>query len=317
MVTDMMVAGLGGIDKGSRLQVITTGRFIMFRSAFWIVIAGAAMNFAAWPLPQHALAVFPSHTFDSNSQGWTSIGSSTDYGPPSPTVGTGSIEWDARGNPGGALKVGDYFYSTWISAPASFLGNQSDMFGQTFSYDIFIRYNDQTSVPYPSVAMVGANNLKLLFTKRTPPLNTWDRRVIAFDPLLWTIDVGQGSPNAGNAPTQAQMYSVLNNVAGLYLLTEWRTGPDDTSVDNIGVGYTKPLEGDYNHDGAVGAGDYVMFRNSLGTIYTANDYTIWRQNFGATAASATLASAVPEPSTLWLIGLGAALLLQALRSRYG
>ena len=251
--------------------------FVIRVAIFAIAVAAALMLG-----PLQVLAAFPTSTFDSDTQGWTTIGSNTDYGSPSTSVGTSSINWDTRGNPGGALQVGDYFYSTWISAPAGYLGNQSDMFGQTFSYDLFIRYTDQTSVPYPSVAIVG-NNLKLLFTRATPPINAWDRRVVAFDPLLWTVDVGSGAPNAGAAATQAQLISVLSNLTGLYLLTEWRTGPDDTSVDNIGAGFTKPLDGDYNHDNAVGAGDYVLIQKQFNSVYTQTDYAIWRSHFGQTA----------------------------------
>jgi hypothetical protein len=268
-----------------------------------IRMAIVAIAVAAAPMlvPLQVLAAFPSSTFDADTQGWTTIGSNTDYGPPSASVGTSSTNWDTRGNPGGALQVGDYFYSTWISAPARYLGNQSDMFGQTFSYDIFIRYTDQTSVPYPSVAIVG-NDLKLLFSRATPPVNAWDRRVVAFDPLLWTVDVGSGAPNSGAVATQAQLISVLSNLTGLYLLTEWRTGPDDTSVDNIGTGFTKPLDGDYNHDNAVGAGDYVLIKKQFNSVYTQTDYTIWRSHFGQTAAGtgagALADTAVPEPTTL-------------------
>ena len=33
--------------------------------------------------------------------------------------------------------------------------------------------------------------------------------------------------------TEAIFKAVLSNLAGLYIFTEWKTGPDDTSVDNI------------------------------------------------------------------------------------
>jgi hypothetical protein len=71
--------------------------------------------------------------------------------------------------------------------------------------------------------------------------------------------------------------------------------------------------GDYNGDGRVDAGDYTMWRNTLGQSVTSGsgadgdndgmidqgDYTVWRSNFGATSGSgASLLGAVPEPNSL-------------------
>jgi hypothetical protein len=89
--------------------------------------------------------------------------------------------------------------------------------------------------------------------------------------------------------------------------------------------------GDYNNDGIVNAADYVVWRKSgpnatlpndstPGTV-SAADYTVWRANFGQTAGPSgpsTLitgfvryvtsglgsGSAVPEPASIFLAGLG-------------
>jgi hypothetical protein len=70
------------------------------------------------------------------------------------------------------------------------------------------------------------------------------------------------------------------------------------------------VPGDFHHDGIVDATDYAVWRKGLGTTYTQNDYNIWRANFGQTAGSGTalspaerLSSAVPEPTTLLLVGI--------------
>jgi hypothetical protein len=89
--------------------------------------------------------------------------------------------------------------------------------------------------------------------------------------------------------------------------------------------------GDFNGDGAVDAADYVEWRQGLGTIYDQNDYGVWRAHFGTSlgsgsgsvdplslwSASAGLdpapadfrvpAAAVPEPTTAWLLIIGAAI----------
>ena len=178
------------------------------------------------------------------------------------------------------------------------------MFGLSFSYDIRIRYTDLTSVPYPSVAIRGGATT-LLYTIATPPLDQWQRRVVTFEPNLWTVNEGLGSPNPGPIATAAQMQSVLGNLEHLYLLTEWRTGNDDTSIDNVGSGLNTGLQGDYNQNSAVDGPDYVLWRKQLGSVYTQTDYVIWRSHFGQTGGGGAL-TAVPEATALHLALLGLA-----------
>jgi T5SS/PEP-CTERM-associated repeat protein len=90
------------------------------------------------------------------------------------------------------------------------------------------------------------------------------------------------------------------------------------------------LAGDYNQNGTVDAADYVLWRNTLGTmIPTADgngngtidsgDYSVWRAHFGQTAGSGaalpsaeSLSAAVPEPATL-LMFLGGAFAIYSRR----
>ncbi len=69
------------------------------------------------------------------------------------------------------------------------------------------------------------------------------------------------------------------------------------------------LPGDFNHDGNVDLADFVVWRNGLNSIFTENDYVIWRANFGATLGSGSgqvLSNAVPEPASALLILLSVA-----------
>jgi hypothetical protein len=96
----------------------------------------------------------------------------------------------------------------------------------------------------------------------------------------------------------------------------------------LGSSTTPP--GDYNFDNIVNAADYVLWRKS--NINGAQGYTTWRENFGnaggpsgpstlltgfvryVTSASAS-GSAIPEPGTCLLVGIGFGLLVVHQRRR--
>jgi len=82
------------------------------------------------------------------------------------------------------------------------------------------------------------------------------------------------------------------------------------------------LSGDYNRDGTVDAGDYTVWRDTMGqtvaayaaadgdgsTMIDAADYEVWQDHFGVAApsgAGATASHAVPEPAGVLLVLLGA------------
>src|SRR5262249_37648130 len=87
------------------------------------------------------------------------------------------------------------------------------------------------------------------------------------------------------------------------------------SVDAAGV------PGDYNGNGIVDAGDYTVWRDTLGSttnlaadgngngVIDAGDYGVWKANFGNHSGSGASANAaVPEPATLTLLFLAAAII---------
>jgi hypothetical protein len=70
--------------------------------------------------------------------------------------------------------------------------------------------------------------------------------------------------------------------------------------------------GDFNHDGAVDAADYIKWRDELGTTYVASDYEIWRAYFGTGMSASVTAnnlSQIPEPPPLTTWVLAAATIL--------
>ena len=94
------------------------------------------------------------------------------------------------------------------------------------------------------------------------------------------------------------------------------TALDAAALQDIGwsSGTSSPgVNGDYNNNGIVDAGDYAVWRKRLnqnvtlpndttpGTV-TAVDYTVWRNNFGKSAAASgsgglLVDGEVPEPAS--------------------
>ena len=108
------------------------------------------------------------------------------------------------------------------------------------------------------------------------------------------------------------------------------SGGHDLWIDNIGVtGRAIGLPGDFNGDGIVDAGDYVVWRSNLGAAETGStlngngtggtvdedDYDLWKLNFGNSSGDASLSSvAVPEPGAIVLIVCGLMLGLAQIRA---
>jgi hypothetical protein len=109
------------------------------------------------------------------------------------------------------------------------------------------------------------------------------------------------------APTPGQMFTVLTAdsvvydglalggpAANLFYLL---IGPTHVALQAAG------LPGDFNFDGAVDAGDYVVLRKSTG--YLPSYYDLWRANIGAPGSGAGVAGgAVPEPAAGLLLACG-------------
>jgi len=97
-------------------------------------------------------------------------------------------------------------------------------------------------------------------------------------------------------------------------------------VDSDGTVNNPP--GDYNRDGIVDAGDYVVWRKSLDSAGSLaadgngdgrvdqDDYTVWRTNFGKTGPPAAgQAAGVPEPASILIAMLAMLTILSAGRRR--
>ncbi|WP_146446290.1 hypothetical protein [Botrimarina colliarenosi] len=69
------------------------------------------------------------------------------------------------------------------------------------------------------------------------------------------------------------------------------------------------ITGDYNGDGKVDAADYTVWRDGNTSDSSPAGYNLWANNFGATAATPSIA--VPEPSASLVATLALTMLLQS------
>jgi hypothetical protein len=143
-----------------------------------------------------------------------------------------------------------------------------------------------------------------------------------------------GSSDAGVGETYLDGFSTFGGATppiNLGQLFRWQSGMQDLSfvyrdksTNTFKTGIIEyvmgsgGILGDYNNNGVVDAADYVLWRkggplqNEFDTPGTVNDadYAYWRSRFGATTNPGSglgSGSAVPEPSALWLLAIGAAL----------
>ena len=120
------------------------------------------------------------------------------------------------------------YADTGIAAPAAFLGNKLSYYGGSFLYDIYTRYTD--GVSYPAMVL-NDGTTSLYYDAPAQPVNAWQRRAVPLSEAGWKVS------GTGANVTEAIFKAVLSNLTGLYIFTEWKTGPDDTSVDNITMSF--------------------------------------------------------------------------------
>jgi hypothetical protein len=113
----------------------------------------------------------------------------------------------------------------------------------------------------------------------------------------------------GFAPAAWTTFDLLDwgSLAGTFSsisLPTLSVGQWDTSKLYADGTISVTLPGDFNHNGAVDAADYVLLRKGLGTIYSQSDLDMWRAHFGdgggSGSGSAVTGAAVPEPGAVAL-----------------
>jgi hypothetical protein len=141
------------------------------------------------------------------------------------------------------------------------------------------------------------------------PAGTGAYTALAFNgSVLYGLNTGPGSPPPTHLVTIDPATAIVTDIAA--------------SLDSLDAIAFQPtiasLVGDYNANNVVDAADYVVFRKNEGTTNTLpNDptggtigpaqYTQWRANFGKVPGSGLSAGNIPEPATITLLAIAAAL----------
>ena len=128
-----------------------------------------------------------------------------------------------------------------------------------------------------------------------------------------------GVANDGNANSDYGDLAGFTRVSQFISWIQDKTGLSLTQNTPI-------LPGDYNGDGMVDAGDYTVWRDTLGKVgiglaadgdhdntITTGDYNVWTAHYGeaAVGSGAAASGAVPEPATGSMLLAGVATILLA------
>ncbi|MCV2351795.1 laminin B domain-containing protein [Paucibacter sp. Y2R2-4] len=162
-------------------------------------------------------------TFDVNADGW----SVSDL----PGTSSVSASWEA-----GVIRTDDQFAETSFRAPAKFLGNWSSLYGSTLSFDLTEVSIDSNGADYYT-ALIGSGD-QVLYWYGGAPLPTFSTFVASLSAAdtRWRLGGTGFNPASGAAPTEAQFQTILGNVTRLQINAEFKTGPDDSRLDNVLLG---------------------------------------------------------------------------------
>lgn len=169
-----------------------------------------------------ALAAGATSTFDTDADGWTV----SDF-----TVGGGT---PASWLPAGMIQTFDAYSWTVFSAPAKFLGDQSAVYGGSLSFDLQDTAKDGDADNYFTVVLKGAG-LTLSWFGGAPSTTT----LAHFDAMLsesdtrWRVGPCTQISLCATVPTAVQFQSALAGLELLQIDADWKSGGDDSRLDNV------------------------------------------------------------------------------------
>ena len=157
-------------------------------------------------------------TFDVDAEGWTVTGDAVS---PIPNY------ISSGGNPGGYISATDSELSdVWYwQAPAKFLGNISEAYGQTLRFDL--RQSALTQQRDDNDVVLKGPGGTFYYNTPYNPGKTWTSyAVVLAETSGWT-------KSDGSIPTQAEMQALLSNVDTLRIRGEYRSAADIGDIDNV------------------------------------------------------------------------------------
>ncbi|NBB89809.1 MAG: hypothetical protein GVY23_01215 [Spirochaetes bacterium] len=171
------------------------------------------------------LSARPVATFTVDAEGWTTFGVARNF------------EW----KPGGFIYAednggGTYFY---FSAGPGFLGDLSDRYGATFSYDL--RTNLTGADGFTDIVVEGADfRIVYDFGAELPVVDTWTSfsATVAAGAGWLRQEIGDGSPTdvqtiPESSATEQEIRAVLSDVRAVNIRGEYSAGADITRLDNV------------------------------------------------------------------------------------
>ncbi len=161
-----------------------------------------------------------SSTFDSDDEGWVCVSTLGNWWP--------VIYSPTGGNPAGHIYGSDQDAGAFgFGAPAKFVGDKSETYGQAFTFDI------QTDVQNPTggwVGLEGNGGVQIVCDYDTPAgPNAWySRGVLLSEADDWFY------VDSGLSVTHDDMVAILGDLEGLAIAAEFKDGFDETSrLDNV------------------------------------------------------------------------------------
>jgi hypothetical protein len=163
-----------------------------------------------------------SSTFDAGDESWRLV-STLDY--------DGPVTWtDTGGNPGGFIYGQDPDTGAFgFGAPSKFLGNVSDAYGETLSFDVAAYQTPDTTTSWVGIRGAGYE-LICYYNVPATAYPDWYARSVTMDENGGWVDASTGQP-----ATQAQMQAALADLEGLVILAEFVDGleTDISGLDNV------------------------------------------------------------------------------------
>ncbi len=211
-------------------------------------------------------------------------------------TGAGTVQIDSVGTLGGTGSIAGAVFNSGTIAPGNGVGTLTAAGNVTMnaSSHLAIELSGVTSDKLVVAGNLNLSNVDFLDVSG------------ASQGLSWVIANYTGT-----------LTGTFNNVTSGYTVN-YGTGTNSQITLNKNP---SGLNGDFNNDSKVDAGDYVIWRknngtsnalpndNGLGTPIGPSHYTLWQNNYGkppGSGSGALVVGAVPEPATMLLIVLGIA-----------